>query len=591
MKKIKILAIAPYYGLKELIDKVADEIEEIEVHTYVGDMLNGVKLVQSKSNLGYDFILSRAGTAEQIQKITDLPVIDMKLSIIDMMRAIKLAQNYSGRFGIVGFKSITETAEIIGQLNNIDLEIQTLHFIADIENAINHLKSNGVSLIVGDVITVSHAKKLGLHSILVTSGRETVLNAFSDIISINNHLSKLKEKTLLTEGIIQQSNESVLAFNKERQVIYSSIKENDEVTPLLVKECTSACDKITEDELVIVKTIQHDSYHITGKNVLIEGKNSPTFYIKRHKSPFKPMDKSIIYKNSTDSPQVDLDTFTSSNIVFTNVIHNAKSLAITDTPILLYGEKGTGKDTLAHAIYQRSNYHNKPMVIIDVMYMNNKKWELLFESDNSPFLQDDLTIYIRNLHLLNEEYQILLESYFCNSYVHKRNRLIFSFDSTYSKTIEQGPFVLYLRNDLGAFPLSLPSLNERTEDIPSIVSLFLSEMAPKYGNQILGLKPEALNQLQKFHWTFNLDQLKRVVEELFILTNDFYVDESTVNIVLNNKNITSTESPNSLIQPNKTLEQINKEIIEQVLLEENYNQTKAANRLGISRSTLWRKIN
>lgn len=591
LKKIKVLAIAPYQGLKDLIDKVAGEMNELEVHTFVGDMLNGVKLVQSKADLDYDFILSRAGTAELIQKITDLPVIDMKLSIIDMMRAIKLAQNYSGRFGIVGFKSITDTANIIGQLNNDDLEIQTLHSIAEIEKAIAHLKANGVSLIVGDVITVRHAKKMGLHSILVTSGRETVMNAFSDIISVNHYLSATKEKTIITESIIRHSNESVLVFNEGEEVIYSSMKENDEISSILVKECASACNNIEDgDDLVMVKSIQQDSYHITGKKLSIKGKTYPTYYLKKLRSPLKPMDKSILYKNSTDSPQVDLDTFTTSNKLFTNVIENARSLAETDTPILLYGEKGTGKDTLAHAIYQRSGYRNKPMVIIDVMYMNDKKWELLFESDNSPFLEEDMTIYIRNLHLLNDEYQLLLESYFSNSFVHKRNRLIFTCDSNYSKAMEQGPFMLYLRNELAVFPLTLPSLNERKEDIPSIVSLFLSEMAPKYSNQILGLKPEALNRLQNFHWTYNLDQLKRAVEELFVLTNDFYVDEDTVKIVLNSITMTAPESTNPLIHTNKTLDQLNKEIIEQVLIEENYNQTKAANRLGISRSTLWRKI-
>ena len=129
MNKIKVLAIAPYDGMKDLIDEIAKEYNSLEVHSFVGDMMDGVKIVRAKMNEGYDFILSRAGTAELIRNITDVPVLDIKLSVLDMMRTIKLAQNYAGEFAIVGFKSITSPAKTISQLNNQEMNIKTVRQI------------------------------------------------------------------------------------------------------------------------------------------------------------------------------------------------------------------------------------------------------------------------------------------------------------------------------------------------------------------------------------------------------------------------------------------------------------------------------
>ncbi|MDF2533330.1 MAG: Response regulator containing CheY-like receiver, AAA-type ATPase, and DNA-binding domain, partial [Clostridia bacterium] len=149
MKKIKILAIAPYDGLKDLINDVAHDFKDLEVHTFVADMLDGVELAKSIQYTGYDAIISRAGTAELIREVSELPVIDIKLSAIDMMRSIKLAQNYSGKFAIVGYKSITETANLICELLQYDVEIKTISDISEILDTLTQLKENGVSLIVG----------------------------------------------------------------------------------------------------------------------------------------------------------------------------------------------------------------------------------------------------------------------------------------------------------------------------------------------------------------------------------------------------------------------------------------------------------
>ena len=111
MEKIKILAVAPYSGLNELISEVAGRYPELEVETLDGNLDIAVEQLSKVTISQYDAIISRGATASTIAKLVSIPVVDIGITVYDFMRAIKLAQNFSGKCAIVGFPSITEMAE------------------------------------------------------------------------------------------------------------------------------------------------------------------------------------------------------------------------------------------------------------------------------------------------------------------------------------------------------------------------------------------------------------------------------------------------------------------------------------------------
>ena len=105
----------------------------------------------------------------------------------------------------------------------------------------------------------------------------------------------------------------------------------------------------------------------------------------------------------------------------------------------------------------------------------------------------------------------------------------------------------------------------------------------------MGLQPEAIKALQEFNWQHNLDQFKRIMRQLVIITNGSYIKADTVNETLNAEISVTAEKPAAL-KLNGSLDEITRRIINIVLADEGMNQSQAAKRLGISRSTLWRKI-
>src|SRR5690625_4823196 len=585
--KLKALVIAPYEGLRDLVEAVSSNMSNIETDVHLGDMHDGVKIVNALNTENYDVIISRAGTADLIRNYTNLPVIDIKLSILDMMRAIKLAQNYTGKFGVVGYKSITEQAKTIRQLYDFQFDVLTFDAIKNIDKCLSEMKKRGVTLIVGDVITTKHAKMMGFDTILLTSGEETIEAALQEAIELYHTIAKREHDIGLFKRVNEYSDRFIFSYSDSNEVYYTNITKKNPLYSKFQQTLHTLLPNLYESkELEFVKTIDGAGYTITGKLLSYKNKTYPTFYIQRmHRAP--NIEKEFIrYNHLAEMPNIQFETFPSRSEKFQAKIASAKQYANTNKSILIFGDQYTGKSRLAKAIYQQSPYTAKPFVEMDVQHMNPSQLEQILTNDESPFLNSNLTIFIKNIHDLSSQNEVLFINYFNNTKVHKRNRFIFS--SIRNTTKNKTSLLQYICNEIGAFVLDIPSLNERREDIPGYVSVFLSDLIPKYGKQILGFNEDAMNLLVQYDWQYNLIQLKNVVEALIVHSSDFYIHKETTEKVLQQVQKPKISTHTNTIDTSKTLDEITREVIHTVLKEVDYNQSEAAKRLGVSRSTIWR---
>lgn len=119
-------------------------------------------------------------------------------------------------------------------------------------------------------------------------------------------------------------------------------------------------------------------------------------------------------------------------------------------------------------------------------------------------------------------------------------------------------------------------------------------MIPQYntaaGKSTVGMEPDAMELMVEFEWPLNLVQLEKVLRQMIPRpSSGFYITAAEVAAVLQNEMRKVSALPPA-VDLSGTLEDIERRVIEQVLREENMNQSAAAKRLGIGRSTLWRKI-
>lgn len=591
MNKVKILAVLPYPGLRELVLEVAKKRSDVEIHAFVADMAEGAELARSLPLDDYAVILSRAGTARLIEQVASIPVIDIGINVYDMLRAIRLSQSYNGKFAVVGFPMITQYAVLINDLMQYHLNIFTVNDSNEIMDCLNELKDTGYNLVVGDMITVNNARRAGLNTILVTSGEESVQAALNQSIKWYANTKTMQERNRLCDSILRKLQRGICVFGVDKGLQYC-IEPADNSDFIKVRdELLKYVDSVSiHGKIKLVKKIGNFLFQISGE-VLDEETRAVVFFYELETDAAKAKNELLTYRNLDDAPTVNLEAFTTGSPAMKKAIGQAEKFSATSLPVVICGLQGCGKDSFAYTIYRKSGFCCNPMISINCTFAAGRQWASLLESEKSPLSRTDCTIYFKSIHLLSEQQQTELESYLQNTEIQKRNRLIFSYIPGYAASFDNGSLLYYICNKLQSLALPVPTLNERAEDIPNLATLYLNEMNSRMVKQVIGLHPGALKALQENHWNNNLDQFKRVIEKLMVLTDSAYIGEKLTREVLEQENFSISDARSSLpVDLSGTLDEITKNVVKFVLTQENMNQSKAAKRLDISRSTLWKKL-
>ena len=131
------------------------------------------------------------------------------------------------------------------------------------------------------------------------------------------------------------------------------------------------------------------------------------------------------------------------------------------------------------------------------------------------------------------------------------------------------------------------------DELPNLIHMHISALNISTGLQISGIEPEAVSLLQGYTWKYNLDQLKRVIADAFHGSQPPYIKASIIADLLRQESLLSQSNELESafkLNPDWSLRDITQQIALKVLQEEHFNQSKAAKRLKISRTTLWRLL-
>jgi len=589
MSRIKILGIAPYLGLKELMQDIAHQRSDIELEVYVGDLSDGVELVLEHQRRGFSGIVSRGGTAEIIRRVANIPVTEVTLSVYDVLRTIKLAQSYNGKFAIVGFSSITNCAKILKDLLQFEIEIVTIKNQAEVVPCLETLKEQGCSMVLGDMVTTVNARLTGMNGILITSGGESVEAAFDHAVVISEGHRKNLEEVEFLHALLYSMKEDIAVFDENERLKFSASRSlNEEMESFMKKNITSVLER--GEKKILKRQTDED-----GKELLaLIGRGFSTttgrycaFTSKRTPKPHAYDGQGVTFQSKEDLLEDVSNAFCRSNSIGKSA-GLIEKCAHSNLPIIIMGEPGTGKDKTANSIYMRSKLSDNPMISINCAVVSEKKWSHLFESEYSPFLEKSHTIYVKNLDQLSEHTAVQLVRYFEETGAFERNRLIFSYITKHN--VDEPLICSDLKYKLSCLIVRLPPLRQRPEDIPSLCSLYINEINATTGKGVIGLKPEAMALMRNFHWEYNLNQLQQILTQLVVLSDSPYISADDVADILAAESKRKPELIGHGLNLNQPLNDISRDIVRVVLSEESMNRSNAARRLQISRSTLWRML-
>lgn len=210
-----LLLITPYPGLKEIALSVMEEYGYRDIDVYVGNYQKAPELIQTlNAEQNYEAIITRGGTVNICRLVTNLPVIEIRITAFDILRILKLAEGYSGKKAFLASENLTEEFSRFSSLMESDVEAFSYREHAQAEMLVNGLKQDGYELIIGDHIVYNLALEQGMNSMLLTSGPEALRDAVEEAERLCHHLRNVRND----EMVCQSGQKPVRSFLPVRQI-------------------------------------------------------------------------------------------------------------------------------------------------------------------------------------------------------------------------------------------------------------------------------------------------------------------------------------------------------------------------------------
>ncbi|MBM4053320.1 MAG: sigma-54-dependent Fis family transcriptional regulator [Planctomycetes bacterium] len=300
-----------------------------------------------------------------------------------------------------------------------------------------------------------------------------------------------------------------------------------------------------------------------------------------------------------------------------DVLKIASNVCRTESTVLITGESGTGKELIARAIHYNGHRSGHPFVVINCGALpENLQESELFGHVKGSFtgaVKDKIglfqhahkgTIFLDEIGETSASTQVKLLRFLQdgeirqvggNKSIHVDVRIIAATNENLERAVDMGRFRKDLFYRINVIRIQLPQLKERKEDIPLLVGYFLDLYINKLKKEKKGFSREAMDALLNYEWPGNIRELQNIVERAVALSKNqiIGVEELPLPVpaggfVMHDKNSVAEEPIKSSIV--ETLAEQEKNAIVEAMNKYGGNQTKVSQILGISTTTLWRKI-
>lgn len=426
-------------------------------------------------------------------------------------------------------------------------------------------------------------------------------NNSSAIVYIDDSNNIRYNRTFLNMLEINNTNDSKLVFYNFQKILFQidAYKNNED---------------IDSKEIVLNINNRLKSYLVSMKQIRISG-----MLEKGYLFSFDDTNKLLKIKLKRNCTVYNFEDIVGENSEIRKVVNMSKRAARTSSAVLIHGESGTGKELFAQSIHNESYRKDKPFIAINCGAIPSELIESeLFGYEPGAFTgaskstkigmleaASEGTIFFDEVESMPLNVQVKLLRALSENKINRIGgideipidvRIISATKNDLLVEAEKGNFREDLYFRINVISIYLPPLRERKDDIPLLAQKFIDYFLKQSNISDMQADEEFLEALTYYYWRGNVRELKNVIEKAVLLNDDNKLTVKNLpSKIINSYSYKSLKEKvenkinykEKQINVLKTSEEMT---IEFVLKEENYNLTKSAKRLGISRTTLYKKI-
>ncbi|HBC91944.1 MAG TPA: sigma-54-dependent Fis family transcriptional regulator [Pelotomaculum sp.] len=481
---------------------------------------------------------------------------------------------------------------------------------------------NSKGEVIGAINISSYSHKHTIDTLMLVT---LLAKTFDSINFIIDTMGKLDTISLAMNSTIDYLPQGMVYVNNDNEIEHY----NDKIVDMLGLDKSNIKDELAKYILKLQKIDINDSRD--KKEIYLD--------VNGRKKLFLVSTKKILNYTSSEEKIIFIENVKNANNLqgneadykFNDIIGNnkylmeiksqAKIVAKSSSPVLIFGESGTGKELFAQAIHNESSRKNKPFVAINCGAIPHDLVESeLFGYEPGAFTGASKngklgkleaacggTLFLDEIENMPVNIQIkLLRALSINRICRIGGikeipvdiRLISATKKDLLQEADEGNFREDLYYRIGIVTLKLPALRERVDDIPILAKYFVNMFCKECNVKIAEIDKEFFEALSCYSWRGNIRELRNVIERAIVLLCDrkkISLSDLPEKIVkaYNYKNLkTKVSLIKETKKPSSSLMKMSEEIVIEILLrEENGNLSRVAERLGISRTTLYNRIN
>lgn len=621
-KKIGILALN-----KELKNDIIELFEnDVKEGNIIIEVLEPNKWINQGLRLekkGVKVIITRSGVFRDLKAVLKVPVIRLKVNTLDILNAIRKASKYSKDILFLLWNGIYFNYDEWKSFLNVDINIERFDETDGIELILKKYFNRKENIVViGGGMGVSVAKQYDFDTVFLNATKESIYETVTYAKETVENLYKEKYKNEVLRTILDGVHDAVIAVDYNGKIeLY-----NERAKELLKKDTSEVIERnlvdvfpqlefivqVLEDKVEMFNEIKFLRDLIIAVNVSImnvDGKIEGVLCSFQDITKLEKLEKKIRYELNKKGlyAKYKFEDIIHVDPIMKETINKAKIIGKNDSTVIIYGESGTGKEMIAQSIHNISMRNDSPFVAVNCAAISETLLESeLFGYEEGAFtgarkggklglfeLAHGGTIFLDEINSISlnlqakllrvlEEKEIMRIG---SDYVIPLDvRIISAANEKLKREIENGSFRSDLFYRLNILELSIPALRKRKGDIIPLFEYLLTELSDEY--EKISIDERTKQKLLNYHWPGNVRELRNIVQQ-YILFNRVDLDETQ--IVNSDDDIEE-----GVISKYIDLKQINnhfeKKIIS-MLLQQGLSKTDIAKTLGISRASLWNKMN